>query len=127
MRCNRSHTSEIHPGDSVSQCGRNSAVSVSSSVRAKAKRAALAAEVEALKELQELQLAELKLKQQKDALMLKTRLKAAEAEERVPREAGIRPQGSRVEHPEPHGSRVEHLESGVRPQLSKNVQCRIWC
>lgn len=79
LQCSRSNASEIHPGDSVSQC----ASAVSSSVRAKAKRAALAAEVEALKELQELQLAELKLKQQKDALMLKTRLKVAEAEERV--------------------------------------------
>ena len=67
------------------------------------KKGSLAAEVEALKELQELQLTELKLKQQKDALMLKTRLKVAEAEERVHREeAGdIRPQGSMSENKAP--------------------------
>lgn len=67
----------IRPEDFVSQRG-SSTTSASWRIRAKAKRAALAAEVTALKEQQGLKLKEIKL--WKDELLLKTRLKIAEAE-----------------------------------------------
>ncbi|XP_011669772.2 uncharacterized protein LOC100889397 [Strongylocentrotus purpuratus] len=79
----KDHKSDsIRPEDSASQRG-SSTTSASWRIRAKAKRAALAAEVAALKDQQELEIEEMKLKQRKAELLLKTRLKIAEAEETV--------------------------------------------
>eukprot|EP00057_Strongylocentrotus_purpuratus_P021792 XP_011676266.1 PREDICTED: uncharacterized protein LOC105444125 [Strongylocentrotus purpuratus] len=79
----KDHKSDsIRPEDSASQRG-SSTTSASWRIRAKAKRAALATEVAALKEQQELEIQEIKLKQRKAELLLKTRLKIAEAEETV--------------------------------------------
>eukprot|EP00057_Strongylocentrotus_purpuratus_P035583 XP_800072.1 PREDICTED: uncharacterized protein LOC580084 [Strongylocentrotus purpuratus] len=79
----KDHKSDsIRPENSASQRG-SSTTSASWRIRAKAKRAALAAEVAALKDQQELEIEEMKLKQRKAELLLKTRLKIAEAEETV--------------------------------------------
>ena len=78
--------SDVGPGDSVSQCG-NSVASSTSSSRARrnaaAKRAALLAEASVLREQQELETQQLKLKQQMSQLKLKAQIASAEAEEKV--------------------------------------------
>ena len=77
---------DITPHDSVSQCGGSTTISTSSKssrLKAMARRAALEAEAEALREQQELEMEEFRLKQRKAQLLLKTQLKVAQAEERV--------------------------------------------
>ncbi|XP_071483368.1 uncharacterized protein [Diadema antillarum] len=71
--------SDVRPEDSVSQAGSRA----SSRLRSKARRAALAAEVAALKEQQELERQELELRLRKAELTLQTKLRIAEAEEAV--------------------------------------------
>ncbi|XP_072171548.1 uncharacterized protein [Diadema setosum] len=82
----------INPEDSVSHCGDGVAKSVASSstssasrlhAKTKARRAALVAEAEGLRRLQELELEELKLKQKRSLLKLQTQLEVTKAEEDV--------------------------------------------
>ncbi|XP_038050892.1 uncharacterized protein LOC119724042 [Patiria miniata] len=80
-----SHEDDVKPEDSASQCSHTTSTSSSRRARMEAmvRSAALQAEVEALKEQQELELQELRLHQRRTELQMKTKLSCAEAEAKV--------------------------------------------
>ncbi|XP_063968669.1 uncharacterized protein LOC135157358 [Lytechinus pictus] len=74
---------DVQPGDSASQCGSHTSSASSSKLRLMARKAALAAEAAAMEERQNLELEEFRLTQRKLRLSMQTKLRIAEAEERV--------------------------------------------
>lgn len=90
-----SRQDSVKPEDSVSQQG---TLSTSSRLRTKARRAALVAEAAALREQQELEFEEFRLQQRKAELLLRTKLRIAEAEEVVYETHCLDDNNSKIEH-----------------------------
>lgn len=79
---------DVGPDDSASQVSGRSGSSSAARVRAIAKKAAVAAQMEVLRQQQELELQELRLKQRLIELELESKMRSFEAEERVYAELG---------------------------------------
>ena len=86
---------DVGPDDSASQVSGRSGSSSAARVRAIAKRAAVAAQMEVLRQQQELELQELRLKQRLLELDLEAKMRSLEAEERVYAELGSTVSGHR--------------------------------